>query len=83
MRPALHWSLYPALHREHIAPHLHPNLDQKSLIIYLWKSLIFPGRRLDYLGNPLAVPSKMEDQDWVIEARNKDLSAEDMGQSAT
>ncbi|MFZ9700033.1 MAG: fatty acid desaturase family protein [Flavobacteriales bacterium] len=81
MRPALHWSLYPAYHREHIAPHLHPNLDQKSLLVYLWKSMIWPGRRVDYLGKPLPVPPKMQDQDWVFEARNTDLQAEDMGQA--
>lgn len=80
MRPALHWSLYPAFHKEHIAAHIHPELDQKSLLLYLWKSLIWPGRRINYLGQPLQLPAKMKDQDWVTEAGKRELSAEDMGQ---
>ena len=42
-----------------------PNLEQKSLIVYLWKSCVYPGIRVDYLGNPLPVPEKYEPEDWV------------------
>ncbi|MCB9602891.1 MAG: hypothetical protein H6720_21450 [Sandaracinus sp.] len=31
MKPGLHWSLAPEVHAKKVAPHIHPNLDQKSL----------------------------------------------------
>jgi hypothetical protein len=46
---------------------VHPNLDQKSLIEYLWKSCIYPGKRLDYLGNLVKLPPKVETADWVAD----------------
>jgi len=30
MRPALHWSLYPAFHKEHIAAHIPPNWTKRA-----------------------------------------------------
>lgn len=64
-KPNLHWSLLPAYHEEHIAPHLHPNLNQKWLITYLWKTCVWPGKRVDYLGNPLVLPPEREDEEWI------------------
>ncbi|MFT5311476.1 MAG: beta-carotene hydroxylase [Bacteroidia bacterium] len=63
----VHWSLYPDYHERLVKPHVHPNLDQKSLIEYLWKSCIYPGKRLDYLGNPVHLPPKVETADWVAD----------------
>jgi len=48
-----------------VKPHVHPNLDQKSLIAFLWKSCIFLGKRLDYLRNPIVLPPALETADWV------------------
>lgn len=79
MRPAMHWSLYPEYHRREIAPYIHPSLDQKSLIVYLWKSLIWPGKRVDYLGNPVRLPISQRDEDWVDDAKNNAIAVEDMG----
>ena len=78
--PHLHWSLLPAYHFEHISPKIHPNLEQTNLFSYLWKTLIFPGKRLDYLGNPY-VESNIKYEDWVacadIAASSHQLGAED------
>lgn len=65
LKPGLHWSLLPEYHEKLIVPNLHPNLNQKSLLLYLWKSCIWPGKRLDYLGNPVVLPPAVEDKDWV------------------
>lgn len=67
LRPGLHWSRLPEYHEKYIAPYIHPNLNQKSLFLYLWKSCIWPGKRLDYLGNPVQLPPKQEDRDWVAD----------------
>ena len=79
MKPGLHWSLYPAYHQEHIAPHLHPALDQKSLLKYLWTALIWPGKRINYLGDPIQPGPLEKDEDWVEETKEKSMAAEDMG----
>ncbi|MCF8465260.1 MAG: fatty acid desaturase [Flavobacteriales bacterium] len=67
-RPDLHWSQLPAYHAEHIAPHIHPNLEQKNLFTYLWKTCIWPAKRLDYLGNPVVVDKTVTYEDWIESA---------------
>ena len=64
-KPALHWSKLPEEHAKLIAPNIHPNLDQKSLTIYLWKTYGWPGKRVDYLGEPLVLPQSVPDQLWI------------------
>ncbi|MCP4457482.1 MAG: fatty acid desaturase [Cytophagales bacterium] len=78
--PTMHWSELPKIYEEEWRPHLHPNLDRKSLAVYLWESCIYPGKRLDYSGNPVVLPTadKDKDQSWVpavVLAEHK----EDMG----
>lgn len=65
MYPSLHWSLAPAKHREIIGPHIHPNLEQKSLLKFLWRSYVWPGKRLDYLGQPVVLPVEDDDLPWI------------------
>ncbi|MDA0196023.1 MAG: fatty acid desaturase [Bacteroidetes bacterium] len=65
--PGLHWSKYPEYHNKNIAPHIHPNLNRGSLLVYLWEAHIWPGKRLDYLGNPMILPAKIKDKDWVAD----------------
>lgn len=77
MKPSLHWSLLPAYHREHLRPHLHPSLDRVSLLAYLWEAHIYPGRRVDYLGNPVKLKAVEPDQDWVADVKVADYR-EDM-----
>jgi len=67
--PGLHWSLTPAAHAEKIAPHIHPNLDQKSIVAYLWQSYGL-NRRLDYLGKPVVLPPDAPDETWIPAANS-------------
>jgi len=64
-KPNLHWSLLPKYHEEKIRPFIHPNLDKGSLLSYLIETHIYPAKRLDYLGNPIVLQPKVNDEDWV------------------
>lgn len=79
-RPDLHWSQLPAYHTEHIRPQLHPNLEQKYLLPYLWRTCIWPAKRLDYLGNPVVLDESVKYEDWIpsadIEANKYQLGVE-------
>lgn len=44
--PGLHWSKLPEAHEQKVKPHIHPNLDQESIIEYMWKAFINPGIRM-------------------------------------
>ena len=61
MRPGLHWSLLPAAHREELAPSIHPELDQPSLLAYCARAYLWPGRRVRYDGTPWSPPPEMSD----------------------
>ena len=78
-KPNLHWSLLPEYHQKNIVPHLHPNLNRKWLIGYLFETHIYPGKRLDYLGNPVVLPPIEADKDWVanvnVKQHREDMAA--------
>lgn len=63
--PGLHWSLAPAAHAEKIAPHIHPNLDQPSMLAYIWRTFFVPGERLRYDGAPVVLPDEGPDEEWL------------------
>jgi fatty acid desaturase len=65
MAPGLHWSLTPAAHAQRVAPYIHPELEQKSLFIYLVKTFIYPGRRMRFDGKPVVVEADGPDREWV------------------
>jgi len=77
----LHWSLLPAYHEKNIAPHIHPNLNRGSLVKFLIEAHIYPGKRLDYLGNEIIFDKNNEDVDWMAELKvnqnHLDLGVED------
>lgn len=77
MKPGLHWSLTPAAHAELVAPHIHPNLDQPSLFLYLWRTY-FLNNRLTYLGEPIKAVGPGLDEEWIPHPRETfaDLGAE-------
>ncbi|MEM9067305.1 MAG: fatty acid desaturase [Myxococcota bacterium] len=79
MKPGLHWSLTPAAHAEIVAPHIHPNLDQKSLFVYLWKTFLL-SNRTTYDGKPYSPEPAGTDQPWVPHPRETldDLGAESL-----
>ena len=78
-KPNLHWSLLPEYHDKYMRPNLHPNLDRDSLLKYLIEAHIYPGKRLDYLGNPVVLPPKTKEKDWVnavkVEQHEEDMAA--------
>ncbi len=61
----MHWSELPAAHAERIAPFNHDNLDQPNFIAYCWRAYIWPGKRVDYLGNPVILPEEGPDERWA------------------
>jgi len=65
--PGWHWSILKEKHEQLIAPHMHPNLAQKSILGYIFKTFVFPGIRIDYLGNPLKLPPVVPDQNWYFD----------------
>lgn len=79
MTPGLHWSLLPEAHAEKVAPHIHPNLDQKSLVAYIWRTFVL-GRRLTYDGKPYSPEPVGKDEPWLPDPRETpdDLGAEGM-----
>jgi fatty acid desaturase len=65
LEPGLHWSLLPEEHARRVAPHIHPNLDQPSLLAYLWRTFGWPGQRVTYDGKPLVLPEEGPDEEWI------------------
>ena len=60
-----------AFSEEKIAPNIHPNLNRNSLFNYLWEAHIYPGKRVDYLGKPVVLKEKKEDEDWRADVEMK------------
>ncbi|MBK6516342.1 MAG: fatty acid desaturase [Polyangiaceae bacterium] len=77
VHPGMHWSLTPEAHAREIAPHIHPALDQKSLLAYIVRTYLWPGKRLTYLGQPVVLPEEGPDENWVPkpEETKEDLGA--------
>lgn len=75
MKPGLHWSLAPAAHAQLVAPHIHPNLDQPSLVAYLFRTFVLSQRRT-YDGKPYAPTYDGPDEEWIPEPRE---TREDLG----
>ena len=65
LEPGLHWSLAPAEHAKRVAPFIHPNLDQASLLVYLFRTYVSPGKRVTYLGEPVVLPAEGPDEEWI------------------
>jgi fatty acid desaturase len=72
--PGLHWSLAAAAHAEQIRPHIHRNLEQPSLLAYLWKTFGWPGTRTRYDGTPIELPEAGTDASWIPEEIPVDVS---------
>lgn len=56
VHPGLHWSMLKEAHEKEVKPNLHPNLDQPSILWYIFKTFVIPGQRVDYTGAPLVLP---------------------------
>ncbi|GAB4216175.1 MAG: hypothetical protein OHK0013_42390 [Sandaracinaceae bacterium] len=82
--PGLHWSLAPEVHAKEYAPHIDPRLDQRSLLVYLFRQFVFPGVRTRYDGTPVVLGPPREDEPWVPSlAKNENIGDEsDYGAAA-
>ena len=65
IEPGLHWSLLPKAHAEQVHPHIHPELEQRSLLFYMFKAFIWPGKRVRFDGQPLVLPEEGPDLEWI------------------
>jgi len=63
--PGMHWSLLPEAHARRLRPGLHPALEQPSLLTYVWRTFVSPGRRETFDGKPITFPELDADLDWV------------------
>lgn len=77
MRPGLHWSLLPEAHAKELAPYIHPSLDRKSLLAYLFEAYVWPGKRKNYDGTDYVLPPPREDEDWMPATLRKELDIYD------
>ncbi|MDC3958441.1 fatty acid desaturase family protein [Polyangium jinanense] len=65
MEPGLHWSLLPAEHAKRVAPFIHPELDQPSMLVYLFRTFVWPAKRRMYDGKPVEIPAEGPDEEWI------------------
>ncbi len=49
---------------------IHPNLEQKSLLIYLFKAYGWPGKRVTYDGKPVVLAPLQPDEPWIPDLMN-------------
>jgi fatty acid desaturase len=64
-KPGLHWTKLPEVHATDVHPHIHPNLEVPNFFTYFFSAYVFPGKRLDYLGNPYSPPEEGPDESWI------------------
>lgn len=64
-KASLHWSLTPAAHEAEIVGNIDPRLDEPSLVAYVWRTFIWPGKRLTFDGKPIVLPEEGPDEDWI------------------
>ncbi len=77
MKPSLHWSKLPEVHAKELAPHIHPELDQTSLLRYLFTAYFWPGKRVRFDGQPVQLPPLEPDEAWIPEP--KSIDADNLG----
>ncbi|HSC87892.1 MAG TPA: fatty acid desaturase [Polyangiaceae bacterium] len=78
--PGMHWSLLPEAHAREIAPHIAPELDQRSMHVYIWRTFVWPGRRKTFDGRPLVLEPRVPDESWIP---RPDETPEDLGAIAS
>ena len=58
-------------------PRIHPALDQPSLLAYIVRTFLWPGRRMTYDDKPFVLRDEGPDENWVPrpEETKEDLGA--------
>ncbi|KAI6760410.1 hypothetical protein HG530_009270 [Fusarium avenaceum] len=91
LHSGLHWSVLPEKHDELIGPQIAPSLEDSNILIYMWRTFIYPGLRLDYKGNRLIITKEeyeMPDEPWFYNeaetfSTTKDLVEDSVASSAS
>jgi fatty acid desaturase len=66
LHAGLHWSQARVAHQQEIAPHIHPALELRSVLAYLWVTYLWPGRRTHYAGGAVALPPERTKRElWI------------------
>lgn len=60
-----HWSLLRQMHDEEVAPHIDPRLCEPSMAAYIWRTFIWPAKRVRYDGAPVVLPPPEPDESWI------------------
>lgn len=66
MNPKLHWSKLPENHEKLVRGKNNPNLNQCCMATYAFKTFVYPGKRVDYMGEAVKLPPAEPDADWII-----------------
>jgi beta-carotene hydroxylase len=64
-KPQMHWSLLADAHEAEIHPHIHPGLEEPSMFLYLWRTNVWPGKRMRFDGTPVVLEPLRPDEDWI------------------
>lgn len=80
-KPGVHWSLLPEAHRQVYFGNIDPRLDEKSMVVFLFKTFVFPATRRTFDGKPVVLPPEGEDENWIPrpEETPEDLGAVAVG----
>jgi fatty acid desaturase len=64
-----HWSILPEKHAKIVHPHIHPNLEQESILGYMFRAYVYPGKRTWYDGSDYkwAPDSDQPNIDWAYD----------------
>jgi fatty acid desaturase len=73
MEPSLHWSLAPKAHAELVHPFVDPALEQRSLVAYLVRTFVWPGKRVRYTGEPFE-PVDPPDEPFITELGTDEMA---------
>mmetsp|Transcript_34450 Transcript_34450/g.77683 ORF Transcript_34450/g.77683 Transcript_34450/m.77683 type:complete len:362 (-) Transcript_34450:105-1190(-) len=79
IHPTMHWSRLPEEHERVVKPKIHPSLDERCMARYIFRAFIYPGKRLDYRGKEVKVPTdpEPEDVDWTQDYAPDGLKPQD------
>jgi len=66
VQAGLHWSLCREAHARLVAPQIDPALDQTSILGFMWRSYLWPGRRERFDGQPVQLPVERTKRElWI------------------
>ena len=65
--PGKHWSKLKDEHERRIKPHIHPNLDQESVWLYIFRAYLWPGERVMFDGSPVEYTEAPKMLDWAFD----------------